>query len=284
MFAVDVNLAFFGGQKGMLYKYYNGNWSQIMLPSNYYKYDIQTMYFIDENTGWIVIGGSIIYLKNGLVETDYQMNMTLNYETKIHFFNNSNGWLTAGDNLHHLKNNLWEVDTNASKMAFVQDIHMFEPNSGIIVGSEPYNLNGNIILGRYDFGTWSVASTLNLGNNFNTNTIEAMDLTSSGNGLVVGYSGLVLKISSISTGVDSENESKRLAVISPNPVNDVLNIISNDLELPNYQIQIINNLGQLCLTASIDKNTKGIDISNLPKGIYTVKTGNDNKLLKFVKE
>jgi hypothetical protein len=68
--------------------------------------------------------------------------------------------------------------------------------------------------------------------------------------------------------------------IYPNPTNRIL-FYSNASNVTN--IKVFNSLGDVYFTHQINQSNGQIDVSNLSKGIYFIKTS-ENQILKFVKE
>ena len=64
----------------------------------------------------------------------------------------------------------------------------------------------------------------------------------------------------------------------PNPVNDVLNIVS---DFTMDQVTVLNQLGQIVLTQSANVSNTSIDMTSLPTGIYMVRVEASNKAETF---
>lgn len=102
-----------------------------------------------------------------------------------------------------------------------------------------------------------------------------------------------LKIYSILVKARAENSSKTGRVNSetlfnfiklyPNPVIDIL-FVKTSFNQP-YKLEIVNSLGQMVMMKSMGQNKETINVSELPKGIYSVivKKGNDILVQKFMK-
>ena len=78
-----------------------------------------------------------------------------------------------------------------------------------------------------------------------------------------------------STGIDETKSLPALAVY-PNPVKDVLNIATDK---PVHSIRIYNVYGTEVAQAA---NTKSINVSHLPAGVYMVRA--DGKVARIIKE
>ena len=82
----------------------------------------------------------------------------------------------------------------------------------------------------------------------------------------------------------NEKNSNTNFKIYPNPANGLLNVASEDL---GTEIKIINTLGQIIQTTTIQNQTTILNISNLLNGIYFLQVFNNEKLIgtrKIVKE
>lgn len=73
---------------------------------------------------------------------------------------------------------------------------------------------------------------------------------------------------SIATGTDDVLSDKTTATIYPNPVNDLLKVEVKSADIS--FIEIYNLSGSRVITKKIDQGTTNIDVSSLPKGVYTV--------------
>lgn len=93
------------------------------------------------------------------------------------------------------------------------------------------------------------------------------------------------EIANCNVGINELNTQILKINIYPNPANDKITITINDGQLTEYEIKIINVLGQI---QSIEPNNKIIDVSKLSSGIYFVSaTSKDGKYRlseKFVKK
>lgn len=74
--------------------------------------------------------------------------------------------------------------------------------------------------------------------------------------------------------------------IYPNPVADKLNIDFEGFDGMNYQIEVINSLGQVLAASTLAQQRQELDLSFLPGGIYFLKVQNksEQKTFKIIKE
>ena len=72
--------------------------------------------------------------------------------------------------------------------------------------------------------------------------------------------------------------------IWPNPVSNTFNIMSRD---SNAKIQVVNLGGKVAMTIPLKTGVNQVDVSNLTKGIYTVRytmENGDPKMLRMIKQ
>ena len=72
----------------------------------------------------------------------------------------------------------------------------------------------------------------------------------------------------IATGTKDLINDKTIANIYPNPVNDRLNVDVKSVDI--NSLEIFNLSGSLVMTKKVELGTTNIEVSNLPKGVYTV--------------
>ena len=99
-------------------------------------------------------------------------------------------------------------------------------------------------------------------------------LTSAPNNWTIRDGGL--DCTNLSTEVFNTSSLK----LYPNPVVNVLNIDNN---LTNQPYNIIDTLGKVILKGKLNEGNNSINVEQLSKGIYYLKTPN-NKASKFIKE
>jgi len=96
----------------------------------------------------------------------------------------------------------------------------------------------------------------------------------------VGFSPEVLDVLNSSVVMNNEELQKAAEIsIFPNPVTDFINIVNNESI---HNLEIIDSNGKVLKRfEAIETNTIGIDLSNLPTGIYIARIG--SKVKKFIK-
>jgi len=105
-------------------------------------------------------------------------------------------------------------------------------------------------------------------------------LQSFGNDIYAGGSGVLMKLDN-STEIEFSKRYDNKTIIYPNPSNGVFNIESNSTE--NQTIKIINLLGDIVYTTIKTSEILKVDLSNLPRGVYLIRTiGTDETTNKIV--
>jgi len=103
--------------------------------------------------------------------------------------------------------------------------------------------------------------------------------------IAVGYTGNDIAIARY-LGIENlsvnEFENKNIITVYPNPVKDVLQIEFINDNVVNASFQIIDLNGRVLVEGNLTSQTTKIDITNLSKGVYVVKTNKFTR--KFVKE
>lgn len=96
-------------------------------------------------------------------------------------------------------------------------------------------------------------------------------------------SGIIDSENSFAEETDPDPKSVRWTIY-PNPANDQLNVFT-DLNA-NTTIQIVDGLGRIRITKSIENNQELVDISELEKGIYFIRTHSEHgsETIKFIKQ
>ena len=76
-------------------------------------------------------------------------------------------------------------------------------------------------------------------------------------------------ITKFTTGVVTVTRTEDNVVLYPNPVNDELNVLFNDLDVKN--IAVYNVIGKTMLVYKVSGNSAKMDIDKLPNGVYFVR-------------
>lgn len=160
--------------------------------------------------------------------------------------------------------------------AYISGCHNLMPN---------YNLTSCLPLtaGTYYIGIQQTTNQpLNIGFDRNTNHMDALYYDISGSWVQSAVPGSIMinpvmgcalntEMSDCNTPTVSVNEYVKYNEIKlyPNPAQNYIIISDADNQLENTNMEILNSLGQLILTKTINGNER-IDISNLPDGIYFI--------------
>ena len=79
----------------------------------------------------------------------------------------------------------------------------------------------------------------------------------------------------------TDNTALKDIIVYPNPTNKELNISISELNATKFAIEMVNSLGQIIFTKSVDSNQTTIATDILPKGIYFVKVSSELKTKTF---
>jgi hypothetical protein len=72
--------------------------------------------------------------------------------------------------------------------------------------------------------------------------------------------------------------------IYPNPVSTKLNLHFSNFPTENYNYEISDINGRIMIKGTIEQENTVIDLENLSKGIYIIKTSNNSTPKKIIKE
>ncbi|WP_336964385.1 T9SS type A sorting domain-containing protein [Chryseobacterium contaminans] len=116
------------------------------------------------------------------------------------------------------------------------------------------------------------------GQNYSNIVIDELRITANGGFRYVGFDAFTwVKDSNIVLGTSENKISKKEVSIYPNPTNGPLSI---DLE-KNSEVKIYSTDGRILKTVQAQKGSNDINISELPKGIYFIKTATESaKVIK----
>ena len=77
---------------------------------------------------------------------------------------------------------------------------------------------------------------------------------------------------------------KNPVVVSPNPVNDILNISLNDISFLDTSYQIVDVNGRVITEGNLSTSISEISVGELSKGVYFIKFENQNLIKKVIKQ
>ncbi|MEO8211325.1 MAG: YCF48-related protein, partial [bacterium] len=262
----------------IIYKTTNGgiNWTSYT-PGAGTNNNLNSIYFIDNNTGWTVGNDStILKTTNGGINWANQTCGTSSYFYSVHFSNNNTGWI-VGTNGSILKTE--NEGTNWIRQIIETDIRLYsvyftDTNTGWTVG---YNstFNGTIL------------KTVNGGTNWisqisgTSNLLFSVHFIDNNTGWTVGMGGTILKttnggttaIQNISSEIPAQYE---LLQNYPNPFNPTTNINFSIPENSFVTLKVFDMQGKE-IASLVNENLNAgsynfdFNAANLTSGIYFYK-------------
>ncbi|NJN77327.1 MAG: T9SS type A sorting domain-containing protein [Saprospiraceae bacterium] len=234
----------------------------------------------------------------------------------------NNDWTYTYDVVRHV---FWEYDENTSSVTATEvtsgtvpqqlipqnivdlsplPITFYQDNSGVsgfgrVKNSNIWDRNKKVLDGAYwmeNNGCWTYGFLL--GVSYMDTYLEGLGGpyggSSSGNGVIATLEyykkgneiyGNPINFDLIMPTETVINESQNLKIY-PNPAQEFLNIELENQPNFDYNILVINNLGQIAHQGILTQNVQQIEIQHLPKGIYTLQIRNEEAVFvkRFVKE
>ena len=162
-----------------------------------------TVYFIDQNEGWIALRNTIIHTEDGGVNWELQNCYSENSFTDIFFLDAENGWASAFSSVFMTSNGgeTWESSTDLSLIGLnINEVSFIDNNTGWICGNtgggdEPEI--GSIYKTTDGGNTWETQLQLN---EFTPKPIYCLSYKSESGGVAAGEIGELLK----TTGIEND--------------------------------------------------------------------------------
>lgn len=209
----------------------------------------------------------------------------------------------------------WSTDPSPDGTALTPDNRLFTPASSIAIPANATSINFKMKVNAYDVNFFAEKYAIYVADeDEETLTFEIIfgeTLTAGGDGnakditasVPISYAGknLIFLIRhydctnqnqllvddfevSYSTSLSTKNNTLEISKVFPNPVQDILNIKTNDII---EKITVTNQLGQRVLIIEKDNIiNNSVNLSNLAKGLYLVKVEANNKasVIKIIKQ
>lgn len=265
------------GYAGLIDKTINAgsNWTPVFYSSEYV---LNSVYFINANTGYAVGGsGTILQTSDGGTTWMADIVTGTNKELESVYFPDENTGYAVGNYGTIVKTsdagNTWTALSSGTPQ-LLRSVFFPDANTGYAVGNY-----GNI-LKTIDGGTTWI--TLSSGNPY---PLYAVYFTDVNTGYAVGEHGTILKTSNGGTNNIEETKAKSTFYFYPNPATDKITIKASSIPT-HTKLSIVNPSGQQLITRQITESKNIIDISNLPSGVYFVRVTSDKtvEVGKFVKQ
>lgn len=225
-----------GEYQGILFHYHNGSWAVIDLPYHIgypYKWNLQDIYFVSPNEGWIVGGdtqnnrGILFHYSNGSwtrVEIPVMPDDPFRWWvlSGVYFVSPNEGWVVGSFNrvgssdilyregiLLHYNNGSWTLASTPplSTRWALNDVYFTSANEGWAIGKDWSNENEEkgVIL-HYSDGAWTSTAPPSVSPNWELYRINFVSPTEGWavGGDSINMDGVLLKFFSTSTDVFSD--------------------------------------------------------------------------------
>ena len=151
------------------------------------------------------------------------------------------------------------------KLAFILTLLLCSINNRLIAQSSICTGGGNISNGNGEIS-------------FTIGTIDYMSIESSEYDI---YGGIQQPFELFTTNIKILSAASKIKIY-PNPVLETLTFESSNFEP--LEIEIHNQIGQICYSNEISTNKTTINLSHLTQGVYMIHFKNSNsKTIKFIK-
>ena len=233
---------------------------------------LQSVFFPDANTGYVVSSHTIMKTTNGGQDWIEQYSGTINGLYSV-FFTDVNTGFVVGTKTGVWYKGLILKTTNGGQDwteqlsgtdDFLYSVFFTDSNTGYAVGGAPF-VNGTIIKTTNGGADWTIQ------NSGTTNLLSGVYFTDANTGYAVGQNGTILKTTNGGeVGINDYAYESKLLKIYPNPSSKNITVERPEL-IHKSLLTIINLNGQEIIRCQITEPTTTIDVSTLPSGIYFVR-------------
>ncbi|MBL4654877.1 MAG: T9SS type A sorting domain-containing protein [Bacteroidia bacterium] len=212
-------------------------WNCDSLFNNPSIYDINSLHFIDKDTGYIVGEPEAVFktMDAGSTWQDLSNILTNTIVNDAYFFDDQNGFIVGSSGLYHTDDgaNSWNMDS-ISLNRNLRSIDFYDNQYGATVGY------GTILMTNNGGTTWDIDTT--------TITNESLyDVLFYDSSLVfiVGSNGLILKNDTITGIIEKSRGINYTIELYPNPFHySTTLLLDSRLNIKNLTFEIYNTLGQ----------------------------------------
>jgi photosystem II stability/assembly factor-like uncharacterized protein len=236
---------------------------------------LTSVYFTDATTGYAVgKNGTVLKTVNGGSTWSKLVSGTTSTLNSVYFTDANTGYAVGGNYLESTATILKTIDggstwtslLNATDYNFcLSSVYFIDSDTGYAVGGG--------ILKTIDGGaTWTISS-LTPG--------ESVFFTNANTGYVVGIGGEILKTNSGLTTYSEQVKAPESKIsIYPNPAKNKITITNQTATPGESIIDIFNIKGEQIMRQKFcNKNSMGMDISTLTKGVYFVRINNNSVIV-----
>jgi photosystem II stability/assembly factor-like uncharacterized protein len=243
-------------------------WTVAYTYPSFYNSPLNTLFFINENLGWAVGGGSVTKLTNsGNTVTRADFGINTNFRD-VYFADAANGWV-VGDNgqvfVSSDSGTTWTQQVSGMTRNLL-GIHFTSQTEGWVVGAGTSGA-GPVLLHTTNGGANWTTITLT------TTSFGLIDVLflPSGKGWAVGSQGRIYTYNSTPSNVEPIL-SKDISVY-PNPFDNLANISFPENGI--YNIQVVDMTGRLIYTAQVSDQNLQLNTSSWAAGMYRLNISNE---------
>lgn len=246
------------------------SWTCDSLFNNPPIYDINSLHFINKDTGYIVGGPDAVFKTTDAGSTWQNLSniLTNTIVNDAYFFDDQNGFIVGSSGLYHTDDgaNSWDIDSIALNRN-LYSIDFYNNQYGVAVGT------GTILMTNNGGTIWDIDTTTTIKNLndvlfYNDNLVY-----------IVGSNGLILKNTNINGIIDKNRKIRYNIELYPNPFH-YSTTLKLDFSIKNLTLQIYNPLGQKVKEIKQITNRQiEIKSGNLRQGLYIYLLKNDEQII-----
>jgi photosystem II stability/assembly factor-like uncharacterized protein len=236
-------------------------WTVAYTYPSTYNSPLNTLFFINENLGWAVGGGSVTKLTNsGNTVTRADFGMNTNFRD-VYFTSASNGWVVGDNGQIYVSTDsgtTWTQQVSGMTRNLL-GIHFTSQTEGWVVGAGTVGA-GPVLLHTTNGGANWTTITLT------TTSFGLIDVLflPSGKGWAVGSQGRIYTYNSTPSSV--EPILPKYISVYPNPTEGLINLKMTEVD--NCQLNVYDMLGKNMYSLSTNETQVQIDMTSWPAGHY----------------
>ena len=245
------------------------SWTVAYTYPSTYNSPLNTLFFINENLGWAVGGGSVTKLTNsGNTVTRFDFASNTNFRD-VYFTDAANGWVVGDNGKIYVSSDsgtTWTSQTSGVNIILL-GVHFTSQTDGWAVG-QGVSGTGPTLRRTTNGGTNWTAVSVGTTQGFGFGDVLFLP---SGKGWVVGGNGSIYTYNSNPSAV--ELSASNNISIYPNPSINLLNVEMQ--EIGNYQIMVFDELGRNIFSMNTNERQVQIRTDSWISGHYHLNIMNE---------